>query len=136
MSWTRLLPYVTLIYKLLTLIRRILHWPRREAEAALAGARWQVLCALRSLSIGAILLVQVDPGTRERRVVAFEGQLFPQLAGMALLTREWVQPRGPHWMANVMFYGLSPLGAQALETGLRWWRSLPLRRRLILRLTE
>ncbi len=72
----------------------------------------------------------------QQRVVIFEGQSFPQIVGPTLLMRHWVQPIYPHWMADSMFYWLSPAGAQALATGLRWWKSLPLHRRLILRLTE
>jgi hypothetical protein len=107
-----------------------------DDHAALAGRRWQLLSALRSLSLGAILIVQVDPGTAERRVAIFEGQFLPLLVGSALLARDWIQPCRPHWMENAMIYGLSPLGTEALEAGLRWWNSLPLHRRLILRLTE
>jgi hypothetical protein len=115
------------------LVRR---WHEHEQQAALAGMRWQLLRALRSLSLGAILIVRVDPLTAERQVVLFEGQLAPQLVGHALLTRQWVQPNRPHWVANSMFYRLSPLGTQALEAGLRWWKSQPIHRRLILRLIE
>lgn len=109
---------------------------RRRERPALAGLRWQLLCALRSLAKGAALVVHVDPRTRERQVVVFEGQLLPQLMGAALLAHEWAQPVQPHWLSDSMLYGLSPLGADALAEGLRWWRSLPLGRRLFLRLTE
>jgi hypothetical protein len=110
--------------------------PKRIGPPTEAGCRWQLLCALRGLAKGAAFIVQANPRTRERRVVIFEGQSYPQLVGSILLEREWVQPVRPHWMADSMFYGLSPLGAEALAEGGRWWRSLPLRRRLILRLTE
>ena len=98
--------------------------------------RWQLLCALRALALGAVLIVQVDAGLLERHIVFFDGQLLPQLVGRVLLQREWIQPCHKHWMADSMFYWLSPVGVQALEAGLRWWRSLPIYRRLLLRLIE
>jgi hypothetical protein len=105
-------------------------------SATLAGMRWQLLQALRALSLGAVLVVQVDPESLEKRVVVFEDQFLPQLVGSALLRHEWIEPIGPHWMANANFYRLSPTGMQALEAGSRWWRSLPIRHRLLIRLIE
>jgi hypothetical protein len=98
--------------------------------------RWQLLCALRALSLGAVLIIQADPELVEKQIVVFEGQLVPQLVGMALLERAWIRPSRAHWMANSMFYWLSPSGIQALDAGLRWWKALPLHRRLLLRLIE
>lgn len=119
-------------------IRRRLSDKRRNGaeQAPLAGMRWQLLGALRSLSVGAVLIVQADPATAEPEVVVFEGQPQPQLIGRVLLTHRWIEPNRAHWMAHSSFYRLSPLGMEALEAGLHWWRSLPFRRRLLLRLME
>jgi hypothetical protein len=109
---------------------------KRETAAAPSGIRWQLLRALRALSLGAVLVVQADPELPEKRVVVFEEQFLPQLVGGALLQRDWVRPSRPHWIANSMFYQLSPTGLEALESGLNWWKSLPIHRRLLLRLIE
>ena len=112
------------------------HWLGRQEAPGREGLRWQLLCALRGLARGAAFVVQADPKTKTKRVVIFEGQRFPHVVGAILLAREWVCPVRPHWMPDSSFYGLSPLGAEALAEGWRWWRSLPLHRRLLLRLTE
>ncbi len=105
-------------------------------HSALVGMRWQILRALRDVAAGTALIVQIDPQTAKRNVVIFDGQPLPQLAGAVLLGRQWVQPERLHWMPNSTYYGLSPAGIEALNAGLRWWRSLPYRRRLLLRLAE
>ncbi len=105
-------------------------------HSALVGIRWQILHALRDVAAGTALIVQVDPQTARPNVVIFDGQPLPQLAGSVLLGRQWVQPERLHWMANSTYYGLSPSGVEALNAGLRWWRSLPYLRRLLLRLSE
>ncbi|HEX8961924.1 MAG TPA: hypothetical protein VF801_02885 [Rhodocyclaceae bacterium] len=95
-----------------------------------------MLHALIGLAAGDVLIVAVDPQTRERKAIIFEGQPLPQLMGSLLLRREWIQPRCAHWMPNSSFYELSPYGRAALDAGVRWWRNQPLLRRLVLRLTE
>jgi hypothetical protein len=40
------------------------------------------------------------------------------------------------WMAHSMYDRLSPEGERALAAGARWWRGLPLHRRLLVRLLE
>lgn len=107
-----------------------------SSDSGLAGIRWQLLCALHDLAAGGILIVQDDPDTAEPRVVVFDGQPLPQLAGAALIRRQWVQPKRAHWLLHSAYYGLSQGGADALEAGLRWWRSLSYMDRFWVRLTE
>ena len=129
-----------------------------------AGARYQLLRALRAMAKGGSMLVERripsladhfdNPGRRESWLASLRsisswldttdvepilvpGTAFPGLIGRILLRNGWAAPSGtPHWVPNLRFFKLTEVGYQAFAEAQAWWRTLTPAQRLRLVFVE